>query len=83
MREAEIVIARANQQVPQTVLGRLGLAHAYAQTGNNGAALSILEEICEKRSGMAVWTKIDYAQFPGMRSDPRFQALLRRIGLSP
>ena len=81
-REAEIVIARANQQVPPTVLGQLGLAQAYAQTGNNGAALSILEEICEKRSGMAVWTKLDYAQFPGMRTDPRFQALLRRIGLS-
>jgi hypothetical protein len=30
---------------------------------------------------MAVWTKINYAKAPRMQADPRFQALLRRIGL--
>jgi TolB-like protein/DNA-binding winged helix-turn-helix (wHTH) protein/Flp pilus assembly protein TadD len=79
--EAEITIAMATQQPPQTVLGRLALASANAHIGNNGAALDILERICDERSGMAVWTKIDFAQTPGMTSDPRFQALLRRIGL--
>jgi hypothetical protein len=57
------------------------LASANAHIGNNGAALDILERICDERSGMAVWTKIDFAQVPGMASDPRFQALLHRIGL--
>ncbi|HWC19250.1 MAG TPA: hypothetical protein VG498_19720, partial [Terriglobales bacterium] len=80
-KEAEITIETAKKQTPTTVLGRLGLAHAYAQIGNDGAALDILEKICDERSGMAVWTKIDYSQFPAMRSDSRFQTLLRRIGL--
>ena len=79
--EADIVIEMANKQPPQSVLDRLRLADAYAHIGNNGAALDILEKICDERSGMAVWTKIAYTDSPLMRSDPRFHALLARIGL--
>ena len=79
--EAEIVITAAKRQAPQTILGRLALAQAYAQIGNNAAALDILEKICEERSGMAVWTKIDYSQFPKMGTEPRFQTLIHHIGL--
>jgi hypothetical protein len=43
--------------------------------------LRILEKICDERSGMAVWMKSDFSGFPGLRSDARFQELLRRIGL--
>jgi TolB-like protein len=79
--EAEIVIAAASKHAPQSVLDRLALAQAYAQIGQNDAALAILEKICDERSGMAIWSKIDYRDVPNMRSDPRFQQLLRRIGL--
>lgn len=79
--EAEIAIEEAKKHAPQSVLERLSLAQSYAQIGNNSAALAILEKVCDERSGMAVWTKIDYDRSPLMQSDPRFQALLRRIGL--
>ena len=79
--EAQITIENAQRQVPQTVLGRLALASSYAQIGNSSGALDILEQICSERSGMAVWTKIDYSGFPTTRDNPRFQALIRRISL--
>jgi TolB-like protein/DNA-binding winged helix-turn-helix (wHTH) protein len=79
--DAEITLDRAKQLPPQTVLGQLALASANAQVGNDSAALDILEKIGDERSGMAVWTKLDYSRFETIRSSPRFQALLRRIGL--
>jgi TolB-like protein/DNA-binding winged helix-turn-helix (wHTH) protein/Tfp pilus assembly protein PilF len=79
--EADIVIKMASKQAPHAILDRLRLVDAYIHIGNRDAALDILENICEERSGMSVWTKISYADSPLMRSDPRFQALLRRIGL--
>jgi TolB-like protein/DNA-binding winged helix-turn-helix (wHTH) protein len=79
--EAQTTIRRAKQKVPQTVLARLAVATAYAQLNENSAALDVLEKICDERSGMAVWTKIEYSHFHGMRSDPRFDALLKHTGL--
>jgi hypothetical protein len=78
---SEMIIANASQQPPHAVLERLSLASAYAHNGNKEAALPILEKICDERSGMAVWMKNDFSGFPVLRSDARFQELLRRIGL--
>jgi len=78
--EAALTIEKAKQQAPRSVLDRLALASADAQMGNSAAALNILESICDERSGMTVWTRIDYSAIPGMGSEPRFQALLHRIG---
>jgi tetratricopeptide (TPR) repeat protein len=77
--EAEITIASAKKQAPRTILERLGLARAYASVGNEDSALTILEKVCDERSGMAVWTKIGYLDEP-LSSNPRFRDLLRRIG---
>jgi tetratricopeptide (TPR) repeat protein len=79
--DAEMILERTKKDLAHAVLGRLAIAGAYVQLGNYTAALEILEKICEERSGMAVWTKINYLRFPTFYSDPRFQALLRRIGL--
>jgi tetratricopeptide (TPR) repeat protein len=78
--EASLIIEKAKHQPPGTVLDRLGLARAYAQSGDLGAAIDILDEISDERSGMAVWTRIEYSAIPGMASDPRFQKLMRHIG---
>jgi len=78
--DAKMTIALAKHQPPQRVVDRLALATAYVADGNNPAALDILEKISDERSGMAVWTKIGYSRIPAMAADPRFQALLRRIG---
>jgi tetratricopeptide (TPR) repeat protein len=79
--EADIVIEMASKHAPQAVLDRLRLVTAYAQIGNTSAAVAILEKICDERSGMAIWSRIDYLNLPGMRSDARFQTLLHRVGL--
>jgi tetratricopeptide (TPR) repeat protein len=79
--EAEIVIEKAKMHAPESVLDRLSLAQAYAHIGDNDAALAILENICDERSGMAIWSKIDFANIPNLRDSSRFQQLLRRMGL--
>jgi len=79
--DAEMILERAKNQPPRTVLERLSVAGAYVELEDNAAALDILEKLCDERSGMAVWTKIDRQRSPKLTADPRFQALLRRIGL--
>ena len=79
--DAEMILERAKNQPPKTVLERLSVAGAYVELDDNAAALDILQKLCDERSGMVVWTKIDRQRSPKLTSDPRFQALLRRIGL--
>jgi TolB-like protein/Tfp pilus assembly protein PilF len=55
------------------------LALSYAVLGRRDEAMKLLEKAYEARSGSLVWIGDD--DWKLMRSDPRFQDLLRRIGL--
>lgn len=55
------------------------LVMAYLGTGNNQRALDWLEKALAERSTAMVWLKVDPAYDP-LRSDPRFQTLLRKVG---
>jgi serine/threonine protein kinase len=55
-------------------------ATAYAQLGDKDQAFSWLEKAADERSPWVTFIKGDPA-FDGLRSDPRFTALLKRIGL--
>ena len=57
------------------------IAAAYALLGQRDEAMKYLEKAYEERSGSLVWIEINQRWPPEMRSDPRFQDLLRRIGL--
>ena len=60
------------------------LAQAYAGLGRKDLAFAALEKAYEERSdphGMT-WTAVD-PHFDRLRSDPRFDAFLRRSGLPP
>lgn len=57
------------------------LAFLYAGLEEKGRALSWLEKACEERSAWAAMMKVD-PKFAGIREEPRFQELLRRIGLT-
>ena len=58
----------------------LGLARIYAHLGDRDRCIEILEkEYRQKELMLAVWVKSD-PEFDSVRSDPRFQALLTKIG---
>ena len=58
------------------------LAVAYTGLDDRSRALTWLEKGYEEHAGLLVYANVD-AVFDGLRSDPRFQGLLRRIGLPP
>ncbi len=58
------------------------IALIYVGLGDKEQALRWLNKAYEERDGGLVWFKEDPA-FDPLRSDPRFQDLLRRIGLPP
>jgi len=60
----------------------LGFARIYAGMGDKDQAFVWLEKGYEERSTPLYFLKVDPIWDP-LRSDPRFNDLLRRIGLSP
>jgi hypothetical protein len=59
----------------ETVIARL-----YAALGEQDQAFGWLQEACERREGELALVKTD-PTFRSLHSDPRFVALLRRMGL--
>jgi hypothetical protein len=56
---------------------------AVANSGwNPEEALAWLEKGYQNRAGLLVYLRVD-SSFDGLRSDPRFQDLVRRIGIPP
>jgi len=58
------------------------LAWAWAETGENDQALASLEEAYGQHSNRLAGLKVNPV-FDPLRGDPRFQDLLRRVGLAP
>ncbi|MBE3110809.1 MAG: hypothetical protein IMZ46_09920 [Acidobacteria bacterium] len=56
------------------------IAAVYIGLGEKNQALEWLSKALEERSGFLVYIKCD-RRFDGLRSDPRYEALLKRIGL--
>lgn len=56
------------------------MAHAYAALGKEEQAFSFLEQAFDERSFQLVSLKTDPA-LDGLRTDPRFEDLLRRMGV--
>jgi tetratricopeptide (TPR) repeat protein len=59
----------------------VAMAMAYIGVGNNGAALSSLEKAYQQRSNLLTALKVEPVYDP-LRDDPRFQELLRHVGLA-
>ena len=55
-------------------------ARIYAALGDNDNAMKNLEKVYNDRSESAVWLKVDPSMEP-LRKDPRFIALIRKVGL--
>ena len=67
-------------EVRGSALYPLGVAYAYAALGELGAAFDWLEKALERRNLTLTWIHAAPSADP-IRSDPRFEDVLRRMGL--
>jgi TolB-like protein len=65
-----------------TPIGWYRLAEINTYLGDKEEAFRWLEKAYEERPNWIPWIKVD-PSLDGLRSDPRFTALLRRMGLTP
>jgi hypothetical protein len=65
----------------QSAVSPYQLALVYAGLGEKEHAFESLEKAKVERSTLLTYLKMD-PRFDSLRSDPRFQDLLRRMGLS-
>lgn len=80
--EEQLQSARDRQNPPEAYVRPYGLAIIYAHLGEKTKAFENLESALAERDAQITELAIE-PQFDGLRSDPRFADLERRIGLSP
>ena len=78
--EAKRVLAELQEKSRQSYVPLYSIAIIYAGLGENDKAFEWLEKAYEDRSMFLTWLKVD-PQLNSLRADPRFAALLRKVGL--
>jgi len=79
---AEKLIAQLERNVNHTGIGRYEIALTYVGLGDKDHAFQWLEEAYREHDVGLVYLKVDPCLDP-LRADPRFDSLLRRVGLQP
>ena len=77
--EAEEVFRQLREQSRKSYVSPVFLARLYLVSGENEHALEQLEQAYQSHDYQIVWLKVERA-FDPLRSDLRFQNLLRRVG---
>ena len=80
--EARAIIPRLQQHIRQNGIGTYEVALVYAGLGEKDSAFEWLEKASVVRDKGLTFLKVDPCLDP-LRSDPRFQNLLRRVGFPP
>jgi TolB-like protein/Flp pilus assembly protein TadD len=80
--EARTVLEELKQLSGQEYVPAPGIALIYAGLGEKDQAFAWLDKGYEERSFQMQWIKIE-PRWDSLRSDPRFQDLMRRVGLLP
>jgi TolB-like protein/DNA-binding winged helix-turn-helix (wHTH) protein/Tfp pilus assembly protein PilF len=78
--EAETILSQLMEESKKQYVSPFYVAIVYAGQGENDKAMDWLEKAYQDRSNGVVFIKVD-PQLDGMRSNPRFQAYLRRLAL--
>jgi TolB-like protein/DNA-binding winged helix-turn-helix (wHTH) protein/Flp pilus assembly protein TadD len=78
--EAEKILGQLLEQSKKQYVSPFYVSIVYAGLHENEKAMDWLEKACEDRSNAIIFVKVD-PDFDGLRSNPRFQALLRRLAL--
>ena len=79
--EANEILNELNELAKQQYVSAYEMATIYVALGNNEQAFQLLEEAHAEHSFHLVYLNVS-PQFKSVRSDPRFQDLVHRIGLS-
>jgi tetratricopeptide (TPR) repeat protein len=79
--EAREVLRQLEERAKATYLPSYWIALIYTGLRETGTALTWLERAADERSSWLVWIKVE-PRFDPLRSDPRFETLLRRLGLA-
>jgi serine/threonine-protein kinase len=80
--EAQTLLKELKGLSEQKYVQSYDIALIYAGLGDKDQAFDWLEKACRDRSGWMPYLKIE-PRLNGLRSDPRFEDLLGRIGLEP
>ncbi len=79
--DAEKEIEQLKKLSKERYVPALSIAVVYAGLGENDRAFEWLDKAYEQREGWLAWYFLFDPEFDNLRSDPRYTALLRRIGL--
>jgi serine/threonine-protein kinase len=77
-REALAVLEELRERSSQEYVAPFHVAFVHVGLGDNDAAIAALELAAEQRNALAWWVT-RAPEFTPLRSDPRFEAVLRRI----
>ncbi len=80
--EARKALDQLEEQWKRDHVGAYNIATIYAALGENGQAFAWLDKAYADRSFLFTFLKVD-PELDSLRSDPRFQDLVRRVGLTP
>ncbi len=78
---AEETLEKLRNLAKEKYVPIFSLAHTYVWLGQYDRALECLEQACEERFHRAATINVD-SSFDPLHSDPRFQKLLQRMGLT-
>ena len=78
--EARKILVRLLTLAKQAPVDPGLLALIYVGFGQHQEALTLLEQAYRGHSSMMTWLRVD-ARFDAIRQEPRFQALMRSVGL--
>jgi serine/threonine protein kinase/Tfp pilus assembly protein PilF len=79
-KEAQEILEKLLAMSKRKYVPAYDIAAVYIGLGEKNQAFEWLSKALEERSGFLVYIKCD-RRFEGLRSDPRYEALLKRIGL--
>jgi tetratricopeptide (TPR) repeat protein len=80
--EAMRLLDELKESSKQGYFSPYDVAVVYTALGEKDQAFEWLQQAYEERSGALTHLKVD-PRFDSLRLDPRFQDLLRRVGLAP
>lgn len=79
-KEAREVLEKLLEKSKRTYVPAYDIAAVYLGLGEDGPAFEWLSKALEERSGFLIYIQCD-RRFDSLRSDPRYEALLKSIGL--